>query len=204
MKRVTIFVEGGAPKGHGKGTDLTRMREAFHTFLGLSDAVRIEICGSRKDAYDEFCNALEEEPGRIYLLLVDSEISLQEGQPLWLHVLNYQQDQWKKPKDVTDDHLHFMAQCVESWLIAHPEKLAEYYGKNFGNIPKTFNVEEISKSEIAESMNRATERTDKGKYSKTKHLPSILKILDRNIVCKRAPHCKVLLERLQELRATTD
>ncbi|WP_395142620.1 DUF4276 family protein [Armatimonas sp.] len=204
MKRVTIFVEGGAPKGHGKGTDLTRMREAFHTFLGLSDAVRIEICGSRKDAYDEFCNALKEEPGRTYLLLVDSEIPLQEGQSRWLHVLNYQQDQWKKPKEATNEQLYFMAQCVEAWLVAHPENMKEYYGEKLGNLPVTFNVEEISKTDLAEKLNRATEKTDKGKYSKTRHLPDILKNTDRSRVRDRAPHCKCLLDHLKSLGVCRD
>jgi hypothetical protein len=202
--KVTIFVEGGAPKGQGKGNDLTRMREAFHSFLGVSTSVRIEVCGSRKDAYDEFVNALKNETGRYFLLLVDSEAPLQEGQPRWLHVLNREGDGWKRPKEATESQLHFMAQCVESWLVADPENLKSYYGAKLGSLPLTQNVEEIPKGELMSKLSQATRQTPRGEYHKTRHFPALFKATQRTLVQQRAPHCRSLFERLSELGVTKD
>lgn len=204
MKRVTIFVEGGAPKGQGKGNDLTRMREAFHSFLGVSSSVRIEVCGSRKDAYDEFINALKVETDRHLLLLVDSEAPLRDDQPHWLHVLNREGDGWKKPKEATESQLHFMAQCVESWLVADVENLKSYYGSKLGSLPLTQNVEEIPKGELMSKLNQATRQTARGEYHKTKHFPALFKATDPTKVQQRAPHCRLLFEHLKVLGVTLD
>lgn len=204
MKRVTIFVEGGPPKGQGKGNDLTRMREAFHSFLGVSSSVRIEVCGSRKDAYDEFTDALKNETGRHFLLLVDSEAPLQEDQPRWLHVLNREGDGWKKPKEATESQLHFMAQCVESWLMADLENLQNYYGPKLGSLPLTQNVEEIPKGELISKLSQATRQTPRGEYHKTKHFPALFKATQRTKIQQRSPSSRRLFDHLKELGVMAD
>jgi Domain of unknown function (DUF4276) len=202
LKSLTIHLEGGSEKGHKE--DLAEIREAFRVFLGVTTNVRIVAWGPRRRAYEKFSEALEDEPERDHLLLVDSEAPLQEGQPRWLHVLNREGDGWTKPKNATEAQLHFMAQCVESWLVADAEKLGEFYGPKLGSLPQTRKVEEIPKVELMTKLKQATWLTPRGEYHKTQHFPALFKRLRRHVVRDRADHCKTLLERLKALGVTTD
>jgi Domain of unknown function (DUF4276) len=173
-------------------------------FLGVSTSVRIVPWGSRREAYEKFKDALEDEPERDHLLLVDSEAPLRDDQPHWLHVRNREGDGWKKPKEATESQLHFMAQCVESWLVADMENLKSYYGSKLGSLPLTQNVEEIPKAELMSKLNQATRQTARGEYHKTRHFPALFKTTARAKVQQRAPHCRQLFEHLKELGVTQD
>ena len=94
-----------------------------------------------------------------------------------------------------------MVQTVESWLIADPEMLAEYYGKDFREnaLPKRKDVEAVDKDKVLASLKRATERTSKGKYHKTQHTPDLLERIRPEVVRQRAKHCDRLFTSLEEL-----
>jgi Domain of unknown function (DUF4276) len=143
LKKLKIHTEGCNNR-----KDYATMRDAFHSFLGVNRSVEIVLWGSRQNAYEKFKEALIYEPEREHLLLVDSEAPFKENQTPWLHVKNRDGDGWDKPKSATDNHLYFMAQCVEAWLVADEEKLREFYGNKLGNLPKTKDVEEIPKVEM--------------------------------------------------------
>ena len=59
-----------------------------------------------------------------------------------------------------------MVQFVETWLLADPDALAEYFGDGFrrDRLPTT-NLEQRTKADVEKSLRRATEGCLKGPYA---------------------------------------
>ena len=95
--KIKVYVEGG-----GDGSQLkTECRRAFSTFFekaGLKGTMpRVVACGSRSNAYDDFCTALRTASAdELPLLLVDSEAPVTVADP-WKHLKEREGDQWDKP-----------------------------------------------------------------------------------------------------------
>ncbi len=132
--------------------------------------------------------------GAFNILLVDSESRV--SQPRWEHLRR--QDRWQVP-DLPEEHCHFMVCTIEAWLVADPEALAAYYGQGFRRnaLPAQTDVETVEKEALISALNRATERTQKGKYHKIEHCSAILKRLDPARVRSRARHCDLLFKTLE-------
>lgn len=189
--RVTVFVEGG-----GQSKDLrTRCREGFHNFLSKAVAhgrsPKIVACGSRYEAYDRFKTAMSQRSSGEYLLLVDSEdvVSVAE---VWEHVRQRSGDNWERPDGAREEHLHFMAVCMESWLVADGESLSEFYSDQFhaSRLPQTDNLETVDKATVLQALRFATRDTKKGEYAKGKVSFAALGALDISTVRKRMPYCE--------------
>ncbi len=92
-----------------------------------------------------------------------------------------------------------MVQTVEAWLVADPETLTRFYGQGFlrGLLPKRQDVEEIAKADLNRALDRATARTQKGRYHKILHCSILLGLLDPNRVRARARHCDLLFTTLE-------
>jgi len=92
-----------------------------------------------------------------------------------------------------------MVQTVEAWLIADPDALASYYGQGFQRsaLSKRQNVEAIPKTELVPSLDRATQRTQKGQYHKIRHCSDLLSRLNPEKVRSRARHCELLFTTLE-------
>ena len=90
---------------------------------------------------------------------------------------------------------------METWIAADPDTLKEYYGRGFRKnaLPSRKNLEEVTKERIAEALNRATQKTQKGKYHKIQHARHLLERMDAMTVRKRCPHCERLFETLLHL-----
>jgi Domain of unknown function (DUF4276) len=186
---VHIFVEGGGSQPRTK----TACRKAFHVFFEklLSDRPkpRIVASGSRDEAYRDFCRALSEDPDVFPVLLVDSEDRLPPGKTPAAHLRD--RDQWTKP--LPDGQVHLMVQCMEAWFLADKGKLAEYYGNA---LPANPRVENISKKDIFDGLDRATAATIKGAYHKTRHAFEILERLDPGTVQQHSSHAAALFATL--------
>lgn len=194
----TVFVEGG-----GTSKDLRpRCREGFAQFLGrLNLAVRrpkIVACGTRADAFKRLCIALDGDATESYLLLVDSEAVVSAGVPVWKHVREREGDNWPRPVNARDEHLHFMAVCMESWLVADVDSLGKFYGKNFrsNRLPQTAALESVDKETIMSALRSATCDTAKGEYSKGKISFAALGAIDVSVVGQRMSFCKRFSEQL--------
>lgn len=200
MVKITIFVEGGGDTRLQQGCCRKGFREFFNK-LAIKSALTIIACGSRKNAYDSFCIGLKNNKNNEYcLLLVDSEAPV-NSPSVWQHVLLREGDKWQKPDKATEDHLHFMVECMEVWFIADKQALVTYYGKDFKQnaLPKNTTIETISKSDLYDGLNKATKDTTKGSYSKGRHSFEILSKIDANKVIENSPHAKKLYDALQEL-----
>lgn len=127
---VKIYVEGG---GETRAIQAP-LRRAFTKLLknaGFAGRMpSIVGCGGRTEAFDVFVNAVSKpEPDTTYLLLVDSE-DLVKSAP-WEHLKTRVGDGWQRPDNATDEQVHFMATCMETWLIADIENLKSFFGKGF-------------------------------------------------------------------------
>lgn len=198
VKEIVIHVEGG-----GDATSKARLREGFVRFLNgvrvdaAQRGVRLRVVpgGSRTDTFKEFdTDRARRGPGALVLLLVDSEGPV-KGTPREHLTAS---DRWDL-STVSDDQVHLMVEIMESWFLADPESLGLYYGQNFtpGSLPANRQVEAVSKADVLNGLSRATRRTQKREYHKTRHAFDILARLDPDKVRRRAPHCDRLFETIR-------
>lgn len=197
-KEIRLYIEG-APKG----SEAARMREGFRTFLaplyqlaqqnGFKFHAPI-MCGDGPNAYKDFKIALGCHKNALVFLLVDAEGPVKDGIGPWAHLK-------LDSLGLTDSHCHLMAQVMEAWLIADKEALADFYQRNFNEnaLPQNPQVEDIPKNDLFEGLRRATEKTQKDCYHKTRHAPEILKRLDVTKVRQAAPHCDRLFKTLTDI-----
>jgi uncharacterized protein DUF4276 len=198
VNEIRIYVEGGGDQSDSKAA----IREGFNNFLRpLRDLARayrtrwsLTACGGRTAAFEAFRRAVEDYPDSFLVLLVDSETPVVAGP--WSHLR--ERDGWGS-KDFAEENCHLMVQTVEAWLVADPDALARFYGQGFqrGSLPKRQNVEEIAKGDLNRALDRATSRTQKGRYHKISHCADLLGLLDQNRVRSRARHCDLLFTALE-------
>jgi hypothetical protein len=90
----------------------------------------------------------------------------------------------------------WMVELMESWFLADPNALVDYYGQGFSasTIGATQDVERIPKSDVLLRLKQASKNTSKGEYHKVKHAPHILERLNPDRVQKHASHCRKLFD----------
>lgn len=218
---VKVFVEGG-----GDAKDLKdRCREGFTAFIskaGLKKRMpRVVVCGSRNDAFDDFCRSLAN--GENAVLLVDAEDCVlpihQQGKPHewkpWDHLAK--RDLWDVQKElashakkqsrakatVTDLHAHLMVWCMESWFVADIKTLKEFYGNGFDEKKLQLrgrSIESVSKKNVYTKLDDATKKTKtKGRYGKGTHSFTILSKIDPTVVLSASPWAKRFVDYLKEV-----
>jgi hypothetical protein len=215
VKTIKLFVEGGGNSQFLR----TKCRAAFSLFLrksGLSGHMpRIVASGSRNNAYDDYCKALDN--GEDAVLLIDSEGpvvspknngSYDANDPKtwrpWHHLKQRADshiDNWKKPQNARDEDCHLMVQFMESWFLADIEALKSYYGEGFSEhsfSEQTKDIENIAKSTVENLLRNATANTKKGQYSKGKHSFEILHHIDPHKVTEQSPWAKRFVTLLSE------
>ena len=204
---VTIYVEGG---GDHNDATLTACRKAFKIFLKRmlpgKDMPVVQACGSRESAFKDFKTALGVlAEGDCALLLVDSEDPIENNASAWAHLAN--RDTWVRSIGADDDHAHLMVQCMESWFLADPEALSEYFNKGFKSksLPKPVNgnIEGISKAQVAAGLKKATRETASKEYHKTRDGFKLLERIDPLKVIAVSKQAKRLHTILTDLLATT-
>jgi hypothetical protein len=139
-------------------------------------------------------------------LLVDSEAPV-NSVSVWEHVSSREGDtHWQKPDNATENNLHFMVECMENWFMADTKVLENYYGKDFNKnvLPKNANIENIAKTTLLDSLEKATQNTTKGKYSKGNHSFDILSRIDANQVIAKSNYANRLYETLKELKTPSN
>ena len=191
--KVHIYVEGGA-----RGDLSTRCRRGFKTLFDKAGLPKLKIlaCGSRGEAYKDFCVALKrKEPDVFPLLLVDSEAIVSDIDQPWEHLHQREGDHWSKPDGASNDHVHLMVQCMEAWFVTDRGALCVYFGGNFREsvLPARTDVEEIPKNGLFSSLKEATRNTTKGAYGKGRHSFELLALIDPSKVVDASPAAKRLV-----------
>jgi len=206
---IKIYVEGGGHGPHSKALQ-TACRRGFHEFFkkaGMQGMMpRISACGTRRLAYEDFCNALDlAKADDFIVLLVDSEDPVATEDDPWEHLIHRQSDQWDKPPTAAAENAHLMVQCMESWFIADKETLRSFYGQGFREsaLPSRPNIEEIPKDTLYDGLKNATKDTiTKGQYSKGKHSFDILALINPDLVRQASQHADRLLRVLMDKAVT--
>jgi hypothetical protein len=200
-REIRIYVEGGGDQKEIKA----RFRTAFGNFLreikNLSRKKRIKwdiiACGG--NALDDFQIALKQHPDAFNVLLVDAEGPLQHDNP-WDHLRQRSEHPWQKPQETEDKNCHLMVEIMENWFLADRNALREYYRKDFQEsaLPASENIEGVPKKQVLDNLKKATRKTQKGEYHKTRHAPEILEKINPELVQAKAKYCRRLFTVLRE------
>lgn len=215
MSGIKIFVEGGgATNADGRG----ELRVAFDTLVGVQkDAARKKqmrwstvFCGGRDETVDEFSKALKCKGADYIVLLVDAEDEVScalSSNPTPAERVKHleKRDGWTEQlKGATPEHVNLMTQCMEAWVFADVEKVAEFYGKNFHEsaLPKRPVLDEEPKLALYAAVEKATKDTQKGTYGKVKHASALLRVARPEKVAERCVSFKQLREWLDSVIAS--
>lgn len=184
---LTIFIEGGH-----KGMLAAQARQMFTKFLQekclFSVRPRVTFCGSRNAAFERF--KVAKKAGANCLLLVDSEEVADPDIPPWKQKRIVEIDGWTRPTNATDRDLHFMASTMETWLVACDVALRAFFGAGFktAKLPKSINLERVSKGDVHAALLAATRGSDKGEYAKGPHSFKVLAEMDPERIRARCPN----------------
>ncbi len=202
--RVKIYVEGGGDQARLK----RECRRAFAKFFekaGFRGRMpRVIACGSRNDAYGDFCTAVQTAvAGELPLLLVDSEEQVAPEcyrggvfKP-WNHL--QMRDGWQKPVNTCDEQAHLMVQCMEAWFLADRQCLEIFFSQHFqtNSLPDNNNIESVGKTRLFDSLKNATRHTQKGEYGKGAHSFKILESVNPELVLANSRWAKRLCDTLE-------
>lgn len=198
--KIKVYVEGG---GQTKAlrTKCRRGFSAFFSKAGLSQKPAVVACGTRNDAYDDFCTAVKTvEADTLPLLLVDSEASVANGNTdaPWDHLKT--RDGWNKPNGAAENQAHLMVLCMESWFMADKDALAEFFGNGFhrNSLPRQADIEAIPKATLYSCLKNAARPTKKKTYGKGDHSFGILAMVDPQKVQEASQWAKRLITTLKE------
>lgn len=196
MTGIAIYLEGGGDKSGTK----KKLRLGMSEFLSEIKkscrdkrwSFKLVACGSRDVAYKNFSNFNEFEKYHVAVLLVDSEEKVEVNHP---HKHLAQHDLWSFSEN-NKNNVHLMVHTMETWIVSDQNAMQEYYGSQFNPINLPAELEEVSKSDIYNWLDKATSKTQKGRYHKIKHASDLLKLINPEEVRKRCRHCDNLFKSL--------
>lgn len=200
---VKIYIEGGGEQNRLK-RECRRAFAAFFESAGFHGRMpRVVACGSRNEAFKDFCSSLKsaERTETLAFLLVDSEDAVKsvfQNSP-WEHLGD--RDHWAQPDGATNEQVHLMIQCMENWFLADPEALILFFGQGFNSnaLPGNTNIERITKSDVLRSLEIASRHCQKGSYGKGDHSFKILEIMDAEKVVTASQSAKRLIFELDKV-----
>lgn len=182
-----IYLEGGVGS---KSRDI-ECRKGFGRLLekaGFSGRMpQLKACGGRNAAFDAFMSDLSAaRSGDFVALLVDSEDPVSDLEQPAEHLRAT--SGWSIPAGISDDRLLLMVTCMETWILADRNALESHYRGEFlrGRLLPDFGLESRLKSDVQDSINRATERCP-NRYEKGKRSFEILGKLDPEVLRAALP-----------------
>lgn len=156
--------------------------------------LQIETGGSNSATFELFVDALRQ--NKDCLLLIDADELLNERATAKQHLQRVHG--WPDLARQREENLHLMVAITESWLVCDPTAWHKVYRKGFdaGALPAAQNIETVDKQRVMESIKRSVRDTSAGKYGKTTHAVALLEQLDHEVVGRRAPHFRLLVDEL--------
>ena len=202
MTSIAIYIEGGGQSHSGRAMP----RQGLEAFLARVKQEAIDrswhwrlICwGGRDETFRRFRSAIWNKEADVVMLVVDAEGPLNNAPLDHLQ----QRDGWDLGF-ANEDMIHLMVQTMETWIVADPDALTDYYGQGFRQsaLPKNVDIEFVPKSDVERALNNATRTTQKGEYHKIRHASDLLKRIDPDRVRDRCPACARLFAAFDTLFA---
>lgn len=171
-RKRQVFVEGGGDHNPRLESECRKAFRKLYGKAGVSHPPQTVVCGSRKNAYDQFYHAMQWGKA-VDWLLVDAEEHVSPDRTFdpWAHVKARQGDKWNRPSGATDNQLHLMNVVMETWLLADHEALRKVFPNGLDEarlLPEGASLETIDKDAIYQSLKTATRKTQAGPYDKGK------------------------------------
>ena len=158
---------------------------------------RVVRGGGRNRTFDLFATAIQNpRPGRVPLLLVDSEAEVADEHSAWQHL--HERDDWDRPRGARDDQAFLMVQVMETWLLADRAALGQYFGAPFREnaLRQWPALEDVSKQDVLDALARATAACTRP-YAKGEVSFELLATLDPDLVEAACPRAAALLNHLR-------
>ena len=154
---------------------------------------KLVCCGSRNEAFRVFEYSHRGRDDAIVVLLVDAEGTVKDSPSTHLTA----RDGWDLT-GMNDKFVHLMVQTMETWIVADPQTLADYYGQGFqaNVLPSRLDLEDEDKTTVENALKRATRETQKGEYHKIRHASELLNRMNSENVQQRCRHCERLFDLL--------
>jgi hypothetical protein len=164
------------------------LREGFHLFFGdlikMASERRVRFnliaCGDGAAVTKRLQDACKERRrNELVLALKDSEGPLDR-------------------RSKVDPREHWMVELMESWFLADPAALEDYFSRLF-KLGKIAPVETIPKKDVYAKLKAATKACNK-RYTdttKSEHARNLLGRIDARVVRRAAPHCDRLFKTIE-------
>jgi hypothetical protein len=206
VKEIHIYIEGGA-KGQDRAASAD-LRRGFSTFLTKSCPdirarniqLKTVIGGSTELTCKIFTQANEVTDDKFFILLVDSDIAVDEAEKSKTFLQNNPKLRKCDLSDVKENQCHLMVQVMEAWFLADVETLKSHFGKDFktNKLRKNEKVEEIAKDDVLDCLKEATKDRKIGAYHKIQDGAKLLELINPQKVREAAPHCEKLFTAISE------
>ena len=160
---------------------------------------RVVRGGGRNRTFDLFATAIQHpRPGRVPLLLVDSEAAVVVGHSAWQHL--HERDDWDRPRGARNDQVFLMVQVMETWLLADRAALSRYFGAAFREnaLRQWPELENVSKPDVLSALARATAGCP-APYAKGQISFELLAMIDPARIEAACPHAGALLNCLRTM-----
>lgn len=200
---VKLFVEGGGDHKSLKN----ECRKGFREFLkkaGVHRQLKIIASGSRKQAFDDFCTALNNHEDAFLLVDSESAINAKYNKPdfaPWGHLNARPGDQWQQPAQAKNEQCHLMVECMENWFLADPDALKKHFGSKakLTNLAQSgTSIEAISKTKALQQLDKLAKNKQEGKYHKGKHSFALLGAINPEKVINSSPWAKRFITELNQ------
>ena len=191
---AVIYIEGGGDRDDNLARLFRRGWTTFFAGAGLQGRMpRVVRGGGRTNTFELFRTAVgNPRPGRIPLLLVDSETDVTAGQSTWQHL--GARDGWERPPEAGNDQAFLMVQVMETWFLADRNALRRYFGARFREkaLRQWPNLEVVAKDDVLDVLAKATAECPR-RYTKGTVSFDLLARIDPARVEAECPHAQSLL-----------
>ncbi len=197
---AVIYIEGGGDRDENLARLFRRSWTKFFEAAGLEGRMpRVVRGGGRARTFDLFQTAIgNPRPGRVPLLLVDSEADVAAGHSAWRHL--QARDGWDRPQGARDDQVFLMVQVMETWLVADRNTLQSYFGAQFREnaLQQWPDLEDVPKRSVLDALARATAGCPR-RYAKGEVSFELLERIHPARVEAECPHARALLHCLRTI-----